>query len=60
MLRIARAALFIVLPAELLLVVVLVSGVALPGLVIAAAETAVVLVLIRRRWPRTGCSGLIG
>ncbi|MEU0518296.1 hypothetical protein [Streptosporangium sp. NPDC006007] len=34
------------LPAELPLVVVLASGVALPGSVVAVAETAVVLVLI--------------
>jgi len=45
MLRIARAALFAVLPAELLLAVLLVSGVSLPAPVITVAELAVVSVL---------------
>ncbi|GAA3075851.1 hypothetical protein [Streptosporangium carneum] len=45
MLRVARAALFAVLPVELLLVVLTVSGVSLPGPVLVAAESAVALVL---------------
>ncbi len=46
MLRIARAALFAVLPAELLLTVLLVSGVSLPGPVLAGAELAAVAVFL--------------
>ncbi|MFC7642044.1 hypothetical protein ACFQX6_14495 [Streptosporangium lutulentum] len=46
MLRIARAAMFTVLPAELLLAVLLVSGVSLPVPVIVVAELAVVSVLV--------------
>jgi hypothetical protein len=46
MLRIARAALFTVLPAELLLIVMLVSGISPPELVVVVIEVAVVLVLI--------------
>ena len=44
MLKIARAALFAVLPAELLLVVLLLSGVSLPLPVIVGAELVVVAV----------------
>ncbi|MEU8246497.1 hypothetical protein [Nonomuraea sp. NPDC048916] len=46
MLRIARAALFAMVPVELLLVVLLVSGVSLPRPLIVTAEAAVVAVLI--------------
>jgi hypothetical protein len=46
MLRIARAALFAMVPVELLLAVLLVSGVSLPRPLIAMAEAAVVAVLI--------------
>ncbi|GAA2088520.1 hypothetical protein [Actinomadura alba] len=46
MVKIARAALFTVLPAELLLMVMLVSGVSPPDPVVVAVETAVVLVFI--------------
>jgi hypothetical protein len=46
MLRIARAALFAMVPVELLLAVLLVSGVSLPRPLIAIAEAAVVAVLI--------------
>ena len=46
MLRIARAALFAVLPAELLLAILLVSGVSLPVPVIVVAELAVVSVFV--------------
>ncbi|MBB5628394.1 membrane protein implicated in regulation of membrane protease activity [Sphaerisporangium krabiense] len=45
MVRIARAALFTVFPAELLLMICLVSGMALPGYVVWTAETVVMLVL---------------
>ncbi|GLW05702.1 hypothetical protein Misp01_08320 [Microtetraspora sp. NBRC 13810] len=45
MLRIARAALFAVIPAELLLLILIVSGVSLPFPVLVAAEFAVVSVL---------------
>ena len=46
MLGIARAALFAVVPAELLLVVLLASGVALPGPLVVSAEAAVVAVAV--------------
>ncbi|MEV7969364.1 hypothetical protein AB0O34_25760 [Sphaerisporangium sp. NPDC088356] len=46
MLRIARAALFAMAPVELVLAVLLVSGVPLPGPLIAVAEAAVVAVLV--------------
>ncbi|KAB8194883.1 hypothetical protein FH608_017190 [Nonomuraea phyllanthi] len=46
MLRVARAALFAVVPAELLLAVLFVSGVSLPLPVVAVAEAAVVAVLV--------------
>lgn len=46
MLKIARAALFAVLPAEALTVVLLVSGVALPESVLVVAELAVASVLV--------------
>lgn len=46
MLRIARAALFAMVPAELVLAVLLVSGVSLPRPLIAGAEAAVIAVLI--------------
>ncbi|QPP06842.1 hypothetical protein G4Z16_11055 [Streptomyces bathyalis] len=46
MLKTARAALFAVLPAEALTVVLLVSGVALPESVLVAAELAVTAVLV--------------
>ncbi|REE97852.1 hypothetical protein [Thermomonospora umbrina] len=45
-LRVARAALFAMVPAELLLAVLLVSGVPLPHPVIVAAEVAVAAVLV--------------
>ncbi|MEV5559848.1 hypothetical protein AB0L44_39915 [Nonomuraea wenchangensis] len=44
--RVARAALFAVLPAELVLAVLLVSGVSLPLPVVAVAEVVVVAVLV--------------
>lgn len=44
--RIARAALFAMVPAEVVLAVLLLSGIALPTLVIAIAEAAVLLVLL--------------
>ncbi|MEV4515308.1 hypothetical protein AB0K00_40920 [Dactylosporangium sp. NPDC049525] len=46
MLRLARAALFATVPAELLLVVLLVSGTPLPRLLVAAVETLVLAVLV--------------
>ncbi|GAA3018704.1 hypothetical protein GCM10017559_48460 [Streptosporangium longisporum] len=46
MLRIARAAMFAVLPAELLLVVLLVAGVSLPVPLLVGAEVAVAAVLV--------------
>ncbi|GAA3794684.1 hypothetical protein GCM10022226_12550 [Sphaerisporangium flaviroseum] len=46
MLRIARVVLFAAIPAELLVMVLLVSGVSLPGVVVAAVETAVVLIVV--------------
>lgn len=46
MLRIARAALFVMVPVELLLAVLLASGVSLPRPLIATAKAAVVAVLI--------------
>ncbi|MEU8150514.1 hypothetical protein [Nonomuraea sp. NPDC048901] len=46
MVRIARSVLFAMLPMELLLAVLLVSGVPLPGPLVAAAEAAVVAVLV--------------
>ncbi|GII02949.1 hypothetical protein [Planobispora takensis] len=46
MLKVARAAMFAVLPVELLLVILLVSGVPLPAPVIAVAEAAVAAVLL--------------
>jgi len=46
MLRISRAALFAVIPAELLLAVLLMSGVPLPGPVVVLAEVAVASVLL--------------
>ncbi|MFK4042547.1 hypothetical protein ACI2LC_42695 [Nonomuraea wenchangensis] len=46
MVRVARAALFAVLPAELVLAVLLVSGVSLPLPVVAVAEVVVVAVLV--------------
>ncbi|MEV1242100.1 hypothetical protein ACIBO2_51195 [Nonomuraea sp. NPDC050022] len=46
MVRIARAVLFAMVPMELLLAVLLVSGVSLPGPLVAAAEAAVVAVLV--------------
>ncbi|MER5646191.1 hypothetical protein [Streptosporangium sp. NPDC002524] len=46
MLRAARAALFAVIPMELLLVILLVSGVPLPGPVIVAAELLVASMLV--------------
>jgi hypothetical protein len=45
-LRIARAAMFVLLPAEVLFAVLLVSGVSLPGPLVAAAEAAVLAVLV--------------
>jgi hypothetical protein len=50
MLKIVRVALFVILPAELVLVVLLVSGVALPPPVIIAAEMAVLTVLVLEAW----------
>ncbi|MDI6105242.1 hypothetical protein QLQ12_42330 [Actinoplanes sp. NEAU-A12] len=46
MLKIARVALFAILPAEVMLVVLLVSGVALPRPVVIAAELVVLTVLL--------------
>ncbi|MEU0566156.1 hypothetical protein ABZ297_12270 [Nonomuraea sp. NPDC005983] len=46
MLRVARAALFAMVPAELVLAVLLVSGVSLPLPVVAVAEAAVVAALV--------------
>ncbi|NUR87974.1 MAG: hypothetical protein HOY71_28140, partial [Nonomuraea sp.] len=46
MLRVARAALFATVPAELVFAVLLVSGVSLPLAVVAVAETAVVAVFV--------------
>ncbi len=46
MLSVARAALFAMVPAELALAVLLVSGVSLPGPLIAGAEAAVIAVLL--------------
>lgn len=46
MLRIARSALFAIVPAELLFAVLLVSGVSLPGPVVALAELAVLAVFV--------------
>ncbi|MFI6820094.1 hypothetical protein ACIBJE_03970 [Micromonospora sp. NPDC050187] len=46
MLKIARAALFAILPAEVMLAVLLVSGVALPRPVVTAAELGVLTVLL--------------
>lgn len=50
MLRIARAALFAIVPAEVLLAVLLVSGVALPSPVVTAAELVVLTVLLLEAW----------
>ncbi|MGW5162522.1 hypothetical protein ACWEPN_44220, partial [Nonomuraea wenchangensis] len=46
MLRFSRAALYAVVPAELLFAVLLVSGVSLPLPVVAVAEVAVAAVLV--------------